>query len=174
MITLPPNNLSHDRNLYIRELQTFLRKIAQFYPAIPLVNVDGIFGPKTTEAVSGFQRRFHLPVTGQVNEATWNAIVSEYRRLLNLEAAPVSLNLFPSNEAVLRQGDSGDAVYALQLMLNTLATQYNNIKPVAVTGIMNPATALAVKDMQKHLSLEESGNVNRETWDGIARLYNNL
>jgi hypothetical protein len=37
--------------------------------------IDGDFGPATQNAVRAFQTRRHLPVTGNVNGATWNALV---------------------------------------------------------------------------------------------------
>ena len=37
---------------------------------------DGDFGPKTQEAVREFQKKFSLPVTGDVDTATWTALLS--------------------------------------------------------------------------------------------------
>ena len=44
------------------------------YPAIPRVDVDGIYGPRTEEAVRKFQSVFNLPVTGVVDYPTWYKI----------------------------------------------------------------------------------------------------
>lgn len=38
------------------------------------LDADGGFGPLTEAAVKDFQSRYDLPVTGIVNEATWNAL----------------------------------------------------------------------------------------------------
>ena len=51
-------------------IQRQLNRIAQNYPAIPTVNADGIYGPKTSAAVSKFQSVFGLPVTGEVDYRT--------------------------------------------------------------------------------------------------------
>jgi peptidoglycan hydrolase-like protein with peptidoglycan-binding domain len=40
------------------------------------VAVDGIFGPKTGEAVRAFQRQMRLAVDGIVGPMTWQALVS--------------------------------------------------------------------------------------------------
>ena len=62
----------------VRSLQTMLRTISFAYPFLPRLTPDGIFGERTLEAVMLFQREFFPPVTGQVNQATWDAIVSLY------------------------------------------------------------------------------------------------
>jgi peptidoglycan hydrolase-like protein with peptidoglycan-binding domain len=36
--------------------------------------LDGVFGPITASAVSDLQRRYEVPVTGQVNPRTWEVI----------------------------------------------------------------------------------------------------
>ena len=58
----------------VMQMQEQLVRIAQSYPAIPTIPVDGVFGPRTKEAVMEFQRIFDLPVTGVVNYATWYKI----------------------------------------------------------------------------------------------------
>lgn len=39
------------------------------------LSVDGDFGPATLTAVESFQYRHHLPVTGQINGRTWDALL---------------------------------------------------------------------------------------------------
>ena len=55
----------------VRTVQNQLNTISKGYPAIPKVDEDGIYGPKTKASVEVFQRIFDLPVTGVVNFATW-------------------------------------------------------------------------------------------------------
>lgn len=62
----------------VRQMQQQLNRIAQNYPAIPTVTADGIYGPRTAEAVRTFQRIFALPQTGVVDMATWYAISRIY------------------------------------------------------------------------------------------------
>lgn len=62
----------------VRQLQRQLNRIAQDYPAIPTLNVDGIYGPRTAESVRVFQRIFGLPQTGVTDFATWYAISRIY------------------------------------------------------------------------------------------------
>lgn len=62
----------------VRTVQEQLNRIAQNYPAIPTIAVDGIYGPRTEEAVREFQRVFKLPVTGIVDYRTWYRISEIY------------------------------------------------------------------------------------------------
>ncbi len=62
----------------VRQLQRQLNRIAQDYPAIPTLNADGIYGPRTAESVRIFQRIFGLPQTGVTDFATWYAISRIY------------------------------------------------------------------------------------------------
>lgn len=62
----------------VRTIQEQLNRIAQNYPAIPTIAVDGIYGPRTEEAVRVFQRVFKLPQTGVVDYRTWYKISEIY------------------------------------------------------------------------------------------------
>ena len=69
---LPGTNLSiGSTGSKVRQMQEQLAVISRSYPAIPRIAADGIYGPKTKEAVEAFQRIFSLPVTGVVDFATW-------------------------------------------------------------------------------------------------------
>lgn len=59
-------------------IQEQLNRIAQNYPAIPTVTVDGIFGFATAESVRAFQSIFNLPVSGIVDFPTWYKISQIY------------------------------------------------------------------------------------------------
>ena len=59
-------------------IQEQLNRIAQNYPAIPTVTVDGIFGSATAESVRAFQSIFNLPVSGIVDFPTWYKISQIY------------------------------------------------------------------------------------------------
>ena len=62
----------------VRQMQSQLNRIAQNYPAIPMIAADGIYGPATAEAVRTFQRIFDLPQTGVVDYPTWYSISNIY------------------------------------------------------------------------------------------------
>ncbi len=60
------------------QIQEQLNRIAQNYPAITPISVDGIFGSGTENAVKQFQRIFNLPVSGIVDYPTWYKISQIY------------------------------------------------------------------------------------------------
>ena len=62
----------------VRQLQTQLNRIARNYPAIPTVTADGIYGPRTADAVRVFQGIFNLPQTGVTDYPTWYEISEIY------------------------------------------------------------------------------------------------
>lgn len=62
----------------VRQIQEQLNRIAQNYPAIPRVTVDGIYGSGTADAVRTFQQVFNLPQTGIVDFPTWYKISEVY------------------------------------------------------------------------------------------------
>ena len=58
----------------VRTIQAQLNRIADNYPAIPKIPVDGVYGLATQTAVMEFQKIFHLPQTGSVDFAGWYEI----------------------------------------------------------------------------------------------------
>lgn len=62
----------------VRQIQQQLNRIAQNYPALPTVTVDGIYGQNTANAVRAFQRIFNIPPTGIVDYPTWYEISNIY------------------------------------------------------------------------------------------------
>lgn len=62
----------------VRQVQEQLARISKTYPAIPTINVDGIYGPATQEAVKKFQSVFGLPQTGVIDYKTWYEISAIY------------------------------------------------------------------------------------------------
>lgn len=98
-----PNNLqSGSRGQQVSQLQYMLNVMAEYVPSIPPVAEDGIFGPRTREAVVAFQRFAGLPEDGIVGPQTWNAL---YARAITLIKEPeVPLSQYPGE--VLRLGDT--------------------------------------------------------------------
>ena len=73
-----------------------LNILSEFIPQIPPINVDGIYGPKTEDAVRSAQRWFDLPVTGTVDEDTWDEIYDQFSGIEN--AALRSSETFPNGQ----------------------------------------------------------------------------
>lgn len=94
-------------------------------------SADGIFGERSVAALKLFQAMAKLPVSGELDEATLEALFAEDAR-----AVP----------ARLTGGDKGDAVTALQEAL--IQYGFLNGKP---DGSYGKATVKAVRSFQEHL-----------------------
>lgn len=79
--TVPPAAVLRQgsRGQDVITLQYLLDVIAEYYPNIPAVTQDGIFGIGTNQAVTAFQRRMGLVADGIVGPATWNALYRTYQ-----------------------------------------------------------------------------------------------
>jgi peptidoglycan hydrolase-like protein with peptidoglycan-binding domain len=64
-------------------LEIMLNTISALHPEIMPVEIDGIFGPDTSAAVIAFQSLYGLPITGVVDEVTWNRLNEVYQQFLN-------------------------------------------------------------------------------------------
>ena len=73
-----------DQGDKIRHLQYMLSILSEYIPQIPPVAVDGIFGPATADAVRSAQQWFGLPVTGQVDDPTWEEIYDQFSGIENI------------------------------------------------------------------------------------------
>ena len=79
-----PNALqTGDSGEKVRHLQYMLSVLSAYISEIPPLQIDGIFGPATKNAVLAAQRYFGLPQTGVVNEATWDAIYDQFSGIEN-------------------------------------------------------------------------------------------
>ncbi len=156
----------------VREIQEYLRLLAGTYPRIPLLAVDGVYGPETEEAVEAFQTLFGLPVTGEVDGETWELLYREYRRLRYPVTPPRGIYPFKAGEPFLQIGDSGASVILLQVMLDTVALYYENLHHVTPNGQFDEATERAVRQMQQIFGFEPHGRLDRRTWDRLAYTYN--
>ena len=155
----------------VRSLQTMLRVIAESDELQPSVIPDGIYGPQTVTAVSTFQRRNGLPVTGITDQDTWDRIVAAYEPAL-IAVGPVEpLEIILEPRQVIRLGESNPNLYLVQAILIVLAEVYSSIPAPAVTGILDIPTANALSEFQILTLLPATGELDRETWKNLALHY---
>ncbi len=157
-------------------LQASLNRISQNYPAIPkIATVDGIFGPRTEDAVRAYQRIFGLTSDGIVGPATWYSIVRLYTAVTRLsELRSQGQRFYAINWApptTLQIGNTGDKVRQLQYMLSVLSDYISSIPPVTVDGVYGQATRAAVLAFQRRYQLPETGTVGATTWDTLYDQY---
>ena len=106
-------------------LQYVLSVLAQFISSIPEANITGTYSENTEEAVRAFQSYAGLPVTGSIDDATWNALYAQYSairsevlssgelfpitQLDTPEAVPVFANAQAPAPSIFPQSPTGDA-----------------------------------------------------------------
>ncbi len=79
-----PNGLEPgSRGDKVRHLQYMLSVLSDFIPQIPALEVDGIYGNATSNAVRAAQGWFGLPITGTVDATTWDEIYDQFAGIEN-------------------------------------------------------------------------------------------
>ena len=66
----------------VMQVQEFINYIAQTFPEIPQVPVNGVFGNQTQAAVLAFQRMEGIEESGAVGAITWTALATLYSDLM--------------------------------------------------------------------------------------------
>lgn len=155
----------------VRSLQTMLRVIAENDDLQPSVIPDGIYGPQTVTAVSTFQRRNGLPITGVVDEETWDQVVAAYEPALVAVGPVEPLEIILEPKQIIRQGEENPNLYLVQAILIVLSKSYGSITPPAVTGVLDIPTANALSEFQLLTLLPATGELDRETWRNLAIHY---
>lgn len=159
-----------DTGNYVLLLQSLIDYISIFYPSVPSVSKDGIFGRNTEDSVKQFQKTFGLTETGTVTPLIWNAMYQVYLNIINSITPSLPNQGFPGTD--LRRGDSGENVKLMQTYLNTISRRYNTIQPVTIDGIFGGDTENAVLEFQRAVRLNPTGVIDVSTWERIVELYN--
>lgn len=155
----------------IRSLQTMLRVIHEDDPSHPAIIPDGIYGPETMAAISHFQRRHGLPVTGVTDQETWEAVTSHYNEALIRvdEAQPLYILLEPGE--VIRRGEKHPHIYLVQGILQTLSDIYESVSLPDHNGILNDITSDSLASFQALMGLPMTGDLDKMTWKALALHY---
>ena len=164
-----------DSGSAIKNIQYFLNYLSEFYSEIPRVDIDGIYGVSTENAVKAFQRFFELPVTGSVDLSTYDTL---YRTYLGfIESIPFRYldgEIYPYPGIPLRIGSESEVVRLLQEYLNYISQFFGQIPSVSPTGYFGERTEEAVIAFQRLNGINPNGTVAAETWNAITSLYEDL
>lgn len=155
----------------IRSLQTMLRVIAENDPGHVRIIPDGIYGPETVRAVTAFQRKHGLPVTGVTDLDTWEAIVAVYEPALIQQDAAFALEIILNPGQVIRKGERSPHLYLVQSMLLALGEIYGSIGKPPVSGILDDATEDALASFQALSGLPMTGQLDKHTWKHLVLQY---
>ena len=172
MTNISDNDITMDSRPYIIELQGYLRTIQRARQGNTTVPQDGYYGPNTTKAVRQFQQEEGLPVTGQVDSATWEALYRVYAAIITSAQPPTPIA--GKGSAPLTEGDRGDPVLFLNAMIGRLARVYDNILYTPPDALYTASTAYAVRGIQEWANLPVTGETDTATWDIITTVYNTL
>ena len=155
----------------IRSLQTMLRVISEDDDTFPTIIPDGIYGQQTVNAVSAFQRRHGLPVTGIADQTTWEAITLDYEpALVRVDAAePIRAILNPGQ--IIRRGEKHPNMYLAQAMLMVLSEVYPGISAPSMTGILDLPSSESILSFQELNLLPATGELDKLTWKSLALHY---
>lgn len=74
--TTPSDHVSEigEESAFVAIVQLMLRELSAIFDEIPELAIDGIYGQKTADAVSAFQRAALLEATGSVDLETYNRL----------------------------------------------------------------------------------------------------
>ena len=156
-------------------IQALLQYIAYFYDTVQApFEVTGVYEEDTTRSVESWQLQFEQPVTGRVDEFTWNALTATFLSLASGGSEELTTDdTFPDYPGyVMGIGSAGGAVMQLQQAMNGVAIRYCVADFVPVNGIFAEDTELAVIAFQEGLNLPQTGVVDEETWNRIFALLN--
>ena len=164
-----------DSGIPTRTVQYYLSIIAYFNGSLQPVPLSGIFDSATVDAVERFQAFYGLPVTGIVDNDTWNTISRIYTETVaSLPEGYQGENakLYPGY--FLSEGMRDQNVTDLQTYLNLIGRNISAIPEIPVTGYYGSQTENAVSIFQQLYALPVSGAVGPVTWYAIAREYDAL
>ena len=173
----PPVTLREgDTGRDVELIQRKINRISANFPGIPRISpVDGFYGSSTTDAVRKFQEVFDLDVDGLVGRATWNQIQAIYnavKKLYSVNSEGLRLSDVTTRYTdTLSEGDSGDGVLSIQYYLSYIALFVPTVMASTLDGSFGPGTTNAVKSFQRTYGLNETGIVDRETWDKMEEVY---
>lgn len=155
----------------VSSLQYMLRQLSRTYQSLPQLVVDGVFGERTLEAVMRFQKEAGLPVTGTVDQATWDAIRNCWLRQQSKDSYSRATRIFPSEGIRVHEGETKEYLIVPQTMFNILSKHFEGITPCDADGCNGPASAENIRWLQKAAGLPETGCLDTSTWDALSHLY---
>ncbi|MDR3207575.1 MAG: peptidoglycan-binding protein [Oscillospiraceae bacterium] len=164
----------------VAELQFILNRISAYYPAVPTVIQDSVFGPTTAKSVQAFQGLFGLTADGVVGPGTWNALYDAYRGIEDTQPAPAPPAPTPPAPGAaypgyaLQSGARGESVRLMQQYLNALSAVNAALPALTADGSFGPATRNAVLAFQRLYGLTQDGVIGSATWARIVAAYQSL
>lgn len=140
----------------VRELQHRLRQLDWFSG-----DITGSYRGSTVTGVKGFQKKRKLPVTGEVDQRTWNRLVAMTRKA----TADELHNRLRPGPAIMSLGSTGDQVRDLQARLRQIGWYSGN-----VTGTYGSMTVGSVREFQAKRHIPQTGEVDQRSWNRLTAM----
>ena len=155
----------------IRSLQTMLRVIAEDDNSYLTIVPDGIYGPSTMNAVSTFQRKQGIPITGIVDQLTWETVVAIYEpALIRVDKAqPIEIVMEPGK--VFRLGEVSPYIYLMQSMLTQLSNDHPSIESPGHSGMLDQPSSASLASFQCLSGLPVTGELDNITWKNLVHQF---
>ncbi len=174
---IPPDILFEDNKVIprVQLVQYFLNVLSAYYDSILPVDINGILDSNTIASIIEFQKTMGLPVTGLIDEETWEAMYRSVLGILRkLPPTAVALPTFIYPNIIIQEGSEGPEVFIIQELLSYISTVVSPIPNVESDGIFGPETTASVIAFQRQYGIEADGIVDEETWNKIVSVYRDL
>ena len=160
-----------DKKTAIAELQQWLRNIQKSESDSPAIIPDGIFSPETTEIVKKFQQNKGLEATGIVDYLTWELIKQEDALVTSRRRPPKQVAPITNEDLPLVKGMNNEFTQKLKIMLNSVAERNANFSFLDIETEIDDAAVNEIKRWQRVAFFDETGVVDKETWNSLADYY---
>lgn len=164
--TVPPGSVLRQgsRRQDVVTLQYLLNMAAEFYPSVPRISQDGIFGTGTRQAVIAFQNVMGLNPDGIVGEHTWRALYNVYLGIG--ENVPIP---GPDTGYIEYVVQPGDTLWRISQRYNTTVDAIKSLN--GLTGnLLNIGQVLKVPSSDTGPYIEYTVRLGDTLWQ-ISRRY---
>ena len=165
--TVPPGSVLRQgsRGADVITLQYLLNLISEFYPMVPRVTQDGIFGSGTRQAVVAFQNAMGLDPDGIVGTNTWKALYDVYLGIGDNVPMPG-----PGTDYIEYVVQPGDTLWLLSQRYNTTVDAIKSLN--GLTGSMlYIGQVLKIPSVSEAPYIEYTVRMGDTLWE-LSRRYN--
>ncbi len=163
----------------VSAIQRDLNRIRINYPVIPKIEETlGIYNIETENAVKKFQEIFALPITGNVDKATWYKIKYVYTSVKKLSdlysegLSPQEATFLYKDE--LKYGDTGIEMEYIHYYLDAISFVDPDIPHLKTNSVFNDNTKAMVMAFQQKYGLPVTGVITYADWKILQEVYNKL
>ena len=148
----------NNKEAAIRRIQDYLYEIHLYEGIDYFASRNGVYTDATIRAVSDFQRRQNLPITGIVDLLTFERLRDISSKYMTKSEADELLYILSDHP--LKLGSQGNDVEVLHALLRTLAKYDESFPSIPRSAYFSVETEKAIRYVQKKFQVEENGAVD--------------